>query len=66
MFDNVVSALIYPIDAESKCQKTEKINGAYFQHIHIVHTLPKDAECSFLTKRVTFNTVDVLFFSKIA
>lgn len=46
--------------------KDEKINGAYFQHIHIVYTLSKDAECSFLTKRVTFNTVDVLFFSKIA
>lgn len=49
--------------------KDEKNQWRIFQHIHIVHTLPKDAECSFLTKRVTFNIfdiVDVLFFSKIA
>ena len=47
-------------------KKTKKNQWRIFQHIHIVHTLPKDAECSFLTKRVTFNTVDVLFFSKNA
>lgn len=39
--------------------------SAYTYHTYI-DTLPKDAECSFLTKRVTFNIVDVLFFSKIA
>ena len=43
LFDDVVSVLIYPIDAESKCQKTKKINGAYFSiyisYIHCLRTL---------------------------
>gem|GEM_PF-3844577 len=46
--------------------KDEKINGAYFRiYISYIHCL-RTLNAFFLTKRVTFNIVDVLFFSKIA